>query len=313
MGFDRIGSWQIFGEFFGDKLPVNPILAESTSVQNNSVTKDSWPDQNRLPSGKLTWQWKTTLFNRKYIFKGSIFHCYVRLPGYNWWFQPKKMLVSQEFFPSISGWKSIIYKRLTSKASETRPQMESASSNHWFSGAKLLLVSGRPTATLRINVHVRFQLMQSVATHRIFTENQTSLTWIIHTIQLLLKKSCTTWDVSQTPVNNGISTTNLNWFSFAGFLVAINRMLVPHLLWTQPPSVGPTSWVKSLYSSHCDTFGLMFLLGKFWGGKNFNGRCSTEKTVFHCNISIESCSPRDRMIQVVLKKSSKKSKGNLPY
>ncbi len=33
-----------------------------------------------LPSGNLTWQWNITIFNRKYIFKGSIFHCYVRLP-----------------------------------------------------------------------------------------------------------------------------------------------------------------------------------------------------------------------------------------
>ena len=33
-----------------------------------------------LPSGKLTWQWNIPFFSRKYIFKGSIFHCYVRLP-----------------------------------------------------------------------------------------------------------------------------------------------------------------------------------------------------------------------------------------
>ena len=30
-----------------------------------------------LPSGKLTWQWKSTFSNRKYIFKWWIFHCYV--------------------------------------------------------------------------------------------------------------------------------------------------------------------------------------------------------------------------------------------
>ena len=28
----------------------------------------------------LTWHWKIPIFNRKYIFKGSIFHCYVSLP-----------------------------------------------------------------------------------------------------------------------------------------------------------------------------------------------------------------------------------------
>ena len=33
-----------------------------------------------LPSGKLTWQWKIPIFNRKYIFKRSIFYCYVSLP-----------------------------------------------------------------------------------------------------------------------------------------------------------------------------------------------------------------------------------------
>ena len=33
-----------------------------------------------VPSGKLTWQWNITNFNRKYIFKGSIFHGYVSLP-----------------------------------------------------------------------------------------------------------------------------------------------------------------------------------------------------------------------------------------
>ena len=34
----------------------------------------------QLPSGKLTKPWKIPMFNRKYIFKGSIFHCYVSLP-----------------------------------------------------------------------------------------------------------------------------------------------------------------------------------------------------------------------------------------
>ena len=34
----------------------------------------------RIPSSKLTYQWKIPIFNRKYIFKGSIFHCYVSLP-----------------------------------------------------------------------------------------------------------------------------------------------------------------------------------------------------------------------------------------
>ena len=36
-----------------------------------------------IPFGKLTWQWKIPIFNRKYIFKGSIFRCYVSLPEGN--------------------------------------------------------------------------------------------------------------------------------------------------------------------------------------------------------------------------------------
>ena len=33
-----------------------------------------------VPSSKLTWQWKITIFNRRYIFKGSIVPFYVSLP-----------------------------------------------------------------------------------------------------------------------------------------------------------------------------------------------------------------------------------------
>ena len=38
-----------------------------------------------LPSGKRSHsdRWNIPIFNRKYIFKGSIFHCYVRLPECN--------------------------------------------------------------------------------------------------------------------------------------------------------------------------------------------------------------------------------------
>ena len=35
-----------------------------------------------VPSSKLTWQWKFTFSNRKYIFKWWIFHSYVSLPEY---------------------------------------------------------------------------------------------------------------------------------------------------------------------------------------------------------------------------------------
>ena len=33
-----------------------------------------------IPSSKLTWQWKITIFNREYIFNRSILHCHVSLP-----------------------------------------------------------------------------------------------------------------------------------------------------------------------------------------------------------------------------------------
>ena len=37
-----------------------------------------WPTG--IPSLKLTWQWKSTIFDRRYIFKWWISHCYVSLP-----------------------------------------------------------------------------------------------------------------------------------------------------------------------------------------------------------------------------------------
>ena len=37
----------------------------------------------RVPSSKLTWQWKFTFSNRKYTFKWWMFHCYVSLPEGN--------------------------------------------------------------------------------------------------------------------------------------------------------------------------------------------------------------------------------------
>ena len=33
-----------------------------------------------VSSSKLTWQWNIPIFSRKYIFTGSIFHCYTSLP-----------------------------------------------------------------------------------------------------------------------------------------------------------------------------------------------------------------------------------------
>ena len=51
-----------------------------------------------LPSGKLTWQWKIPILNRKYIFKWWIFHCHVRLPECNRIFSTTLRLTPCQFF-----------------------------------------------------------------------------------------------------------------------------------------------------------------------------------------------------------------------
>ena len=40
------------------------------------------------PPVKLTWQWKIIISSRRYIFKGSIYHCYVSLPESMFHFYP---------------------------------------------------------------------------------------------------------------------------------------------------------------------------------------------------------------------------------
>ena len=51
------------------------------------MTVADFPEQTsflaNLPSSKLTWQWKFTFSNRKYIFKWWVFHWYVSLPDCN--------------------------------------------------------------------------------------------------------------------------------------------------------------------------------------------------------------------------------------
>ena len=56
-----------------------PVPCRSLKKENGSYIATG-PWYQWLPSGKLTQQWKITMFNGKYIFKGSIFHCYVSLP-----------------------------------------------------------------------------------------------------------------------------------------------------------------------------------------------------------------------------------------
>ena len=55
----------------------------------------------KVPSGKLACQWKTTIFNMRYIFKWWIFHCYVGLPEGN----PKKFNTKKLWQPKV-GWET---------------------------------------------------------------------------------------------------------------------------------------------------------------------------------------------------------------
>ena len=58
-------------------------MVESFLRITSKTKNPRWFWKKRVPSGKLTWQWNTPNFDGKYIFKGSIFHCYVRLPECN--------------------------------------------------------------------------------------------------------------------------------------------------------------------------------------------------------------------------------------
>ena len=52
-------------------------------TKQKQTMKNKHRPSTRLPSSKLTWQWKITTFNREYIFNWSIFHCHVSLPEGN--------------------------------------------------------------------------------------------------------------------------------------------------------------------------------------------------------------------------------------
>ena len=69
--------------------------------------------QLKVPSGKLTWQWKTTILNRRYIFKWWISHCYVKLPECIFRFQKcshtQKFAVKIHLWPPIHFWGEIFW------------------------------------------------------------------------------------------------------------------------------------------------------------------------------------------------------------
>ena len=83
-----------------DLLPVSPMSLNQRAPRYSAVSLGAFPrvaldstvDRitpgtepgifggfSDLPSGKLTWQWKCSFSDRKYVFKWWIFHCYVSL------------------------------------------------------------------------------------------------------------------------------------------------------------------------------------------------------------------------------------------
>ena len=66
------------GDFFSTIFLLIPRSLGRWSNLTNAHIFSHWAVKNhQLHSGKLAWQWKIHIFNRKYIFKGFIFHCYV--------------------------------------------------------------------------------------------------------------------------------------------------------------------------------------------------------------------------------------------
>ena len=65
-------SWKRSKGCWEDTQEHQMLYLPGTPIQTTSF---KW----MLPSGKLTWQWKSTFSNREYIFKWWIFHCYVSL------------------------------------------------------------------------------------------------------------------------------------------------------------------------------------------------------------------------------------------
>ena len=60
---------------FFSQIPSSQCLMYVSKNWNSS-----WVTLIKIPSSKLTWQWKSTFSNRKYFFKCWIFCCYVSLP-----------------------------------------------------------------------------------------------------------------------------------------------------------------------------------------------------------------------------------------
>ena len=94
--FTSLGDMSVLGGV------VNIFLSWRFFVGQFNFSKKAKRQTFQIPSGKLTWQWKTTIFNRRYIFKWLISHCYGSLPeGISVFWKLVNMLDSQ---PVIQKW-----------------------------------------------------------------------------------------------------------------------------------------------------------------------------------------------------------------
>ena len=80
-----------------EKLSQNEAVGFLSSQEMWDHPEELFHPSFLLPSGKRRWQFKMTMFNRKYILKGSIFHCHVSLPECNR-FNSRRVLVNLEVY-----------------------------------------------------------------------------------------------------------------------------------------------------------------------------------------------------------------------
>ena len=77
--FQNVHRWSFMGRIHGTTR-LQRYWQFIATFPGGSLQKGAEEKDIHLPSSKLTWQWKFTFSNRKYIFKWWIFHSYVGLP-----------------------------------------------------------------------------------------------------------------------------------------------------------------------------------------------------------------------------------------
>ena len=106
------------------KLGCSELWNQFTSP-NETLPKTGWW---KIPSGKLTKQWNIPIFNRNYIFTGSIFHCYVSLPECKTGLYPRQIFVfSKVHPPHVDTWHFAgrhydVAPRYVSKSASVKPR-----------------------------------------------------------------------------------------------------------------------------------------------------------------------------------------------